>query len=160
MTIDIALAADGEDAVLDWEFRNLEANETDADRDQERDFWREAGVVPLAAELDKFVQHEDRGGGLSVFSDAWWDLRAKNWCSCGVKTALDVVGFDKDSEAFDLQDCDDLPRTFHGTTFTNLISILEASGLKAGPNGHSCKGRHYKGIFQAASFGEAFHRAG
>ena len=75
------------------------------------------------------------------------------------RTALNLVGFDTDSEAFDFRDCDDQPRTFHDTTFKSVISIVQAGGLRAGPNGHNFNGRHYKGVFQSAHLGEAFQRA-
>ena len=150
---------DGETAVLDWDRRNIAANETDADREQERQFWSRAGVVPLAARLGEFVQHEAREDGLSVFSSTWWHLRAQDWCSCEVHIALLLLGLDMHSSAFDVSDCDDLPRTFHGTTYKSLSNILHAGGLRAGPNGHTFKGRHYKGVFQCADLGEAFQRS-
>ncbi len=61
------------------------------------------------------------------------------WYSCEAQTALGLVCIDTDSEAFDLKDCGDPPRTFHGTPFKRLISILQG-GLTAGPNGHSFNG--------------------
>ena len=110
--------------------------------------WRLVGVVPLAARLrPAFVQHEARADGLSVFSGCY-HLRAQDWYSCEVQIALELVGFDVDSEAFDLRDCDDHPRTFHGTTFKSLMIILQAGGLRAD--------RTYKGVFQSAYLGGGF----
>ena len=160
MTLQQPEAENGESAVRDWDRRFLEAILTEADREQERNFWRHAGLVPRAAQLGAFVQHEAREDGFSVYSDPSHHLVAKVWYGCDVSTALErvnpVVGCDVDSEAFDLRDCNDKARTFHGTTFKNLISILRAGGLRAGPNGHSFKGRHYKGVFQSAYLREAF----
>ena len=133
-----AIWLSGEFAVWDWERRLLEDLLTDADREEERNFWQLAGVVPSPARLRKLVQHEAREDGLSVYSDPHHHLLARVWYSCEVQTALErvnpVVGCDVDSEAFDLSDCQDTARTFHGTTFKNLISILQAGGLRAGPN--------------------------
>ena len=154
-----ARAADEEFALPGWGRRNLTTHETDADRDQERNLWRQAGVAPLAARLGAFVQHEVREDGLPVFLARCCRLRAKAWYSCEAQTALELVGIDTDSEAFDLRDCDDHPRTFHGTTFKRLIRILPACGLMDGPNGHSFTGWHYKGVFQCAYRWDAFRRA-
>ena len=163
MTLQQPEAENGEFAVLDWDRRFLEAILTEADREQERNFWRHAGLVPRAARLGAFVQREAREDGLSVYSDGNYHLLARVWYSCEVQTALErvnpVLGCDVDSEAFDLSDCKDKAQTFHGTTFKNLISILQAGGLRAGPNGHSKNGRPYKGVFQSANLGEAFLRA-
>ena len=146
-------------AFLDWDRRNLAANDTDADLDQERTLWRDAGVLPQEARLGAFVQHDKREDGRSVFSDEWYHLKAEDWYSCEVQYALTCIDSDTDSEAFFFRDCDDHPRTFHGTTFKSLISILKAGGLRAGPDGHTFNGRHYKGVFMSAHLGEAFQRA-
>ena len=152
-------AADVETALLEWEQRNGAAVETDADMVRERDVWQRAGLVPCAARLGPFAQHEAKNGGLSGYSDQWHDLRAKDWYSGEAHYALAVSRGDADSFAFDFTDCADCQRTFHGTTFKSLINILKAGGLVAGPNGHTFRGRHYKGVFQSAYLGEAFQRS-
>ena len=68
-----------------WDRRNLATKKSDDGREQERNFWRHAGVVLMAARLGAFVQHEAREDGRSVFSDGWYHLRAPDWYSCEVQ---------------------------------------------------------------------------
>ena len=152
---------EGWERLIYWELFNKDSvyEGGESDFNEVRALWLAWGALPSETHLNNWQLHPKMPDSeFSTFSTDGSYILADKFAMADVDTAvrtLTEVGWEV---KYVSTPDEKQKRTFHGTTFLSFLKILRSGGMIPGPNGHSFRRRHFKGVFSASSVAEAFER--